>query len=218
MNEQIDRKNGRAPDPERQHRRRDFSPWEPDRPIPWGTFSVAIALAVWGGWMLWSTSADTPAPSMAKKTARPETPILSAFDSHCATCHQPNGVGVKAAVPPLAGSRFVKADPAVAVQIVLHGLRGPISVRGQVYDGRMPAFGGVLSDDQIAATLTEVRASWGNGADPVTAGFVAAQRTRFQDRGPWEGEAELALKLGEALADESAGPASTNGPTSGTPR
>jgi mono/diheme cytochrome c family protein len=186
----------------RRGRGKRFTPWEPDRPIPWGVFSIAFVLALWGAWMLWANSADTPAPSLATIDPNAATVTGSVFDSHCATCHQPNGVGVGAAVPPLAGSRYVQADPAVAVQILLHGLQGPISVRGQVYDGRMPTFGPVLTDAQIAATLTEIRASWGNDAEPVTEGFVAAQRERFPDRGPWQGEAELtrtlAVELGSA--------------------
>lgn len=177
----------------------DFTPFERDRQIPWAVFAIAIALAVWGGWMLWANSQDTPAPSLATIDPLPETVVGSAFDSHCATCHQPNGVGIAASVPPLAVSRFVQADPAVAVQVLLHGLQGPIEVRGQVYDGRMPAFGPVLSDARIAATLTEVRTSWGNDAGPVTTGFVAAQRDRFPQRGPWQGEAELSASFADAL-------------------
>jgi len=36
----------------------------------------------------------------------------------------------------------------------------------------MPAFAGVLDDEQIAAVLTYVRNSWGNAAAPVSASDV----------------------------------------------
>jgi mono/diheme cytochrome c family protein len=42
--------------------------------------------------------------------------------------------------------------------------------------GGMPKFGGDLTDEQIAAIATYVRAAWGNAAGAVTAQTVAAER------------------------------------------
>ena len=40
----------------------------------------------------------------------------------------------------------------------------------------MPGLGSTLSDEEIAATLTYVRRSWGNNADPVAPAQVAEAR------------------------------------------
>ncbi|MHA6346922.1 c-type cytochrome [Roseivivax sp. CAU 1761] len=90
------------------------------------------------------------------------------FGDYCATCHQANGSGVRGAIPPLAGSRYVVAEPEVPVTIVLRGISGPIEVRGEVYDGRMPSFAATLSDEEIAAILTYARSAWGNAAGDIT--------------------------------------------------
>lgn len=191
-----------------------FQPFEMDNPIPWPVLAVALALAIWGGVTLYTTEeADDSGPA-AQQAASPaagpppedkaasdvQTAGLSGatvFLEKCATCHQTNGVGVNRAVPPLAGSRYVAADPAVMVQIILHGIDGPITVRGQTYDGRMPTFGDVLSDAEIVAVVSHARTAWGNDFGTIEPGLVAEQRTRFPDRAsPWQGGAELAEVLG----------------------
>ena len=49
---------------------------------------------------------------------------------------------------------------------------GPLEINGKKYDGQVPMtpFGGMLKDDELAAVLTFVRNSFGNQADPITAG------------------------------------------------
>ena len=80
----------------------------------------------------------------------------SIYMANCAACHQPNGEGISN-YPPLAGSPIVTADdPTAAIETVVNG-------RGQ-----MPAFGGSLSAEEIAAVLSYVRNSWGNSASVVT--------------------------------------------------
>jgi mono/diheme cytochrome c family protein len=99
----------------------------------------------------------------------------------CVTCHQANGQGLAGAFPPLAGSEYATANKAaVPIQVVLHGLQGPITVKGAQYNGVMPAYGtGIeMSDDEVAAVLTYVRTAWGNKASAITAQQVAAERER----------------------------------------
>jgi mono/diheme cytochrome c family protein len=83
------------------------------------------------------------------------------FADTCAACHQPNGEGKAGDFPPLAGNPdlFLATDFPAAV--VLHGLQGPIDVAGASLDQSMPSFD-FLSDDEIAAVIGYVRASWGN--------------------------------------------------------
>jgi cytochrome c6 len=88
----------------------------------------------------------------------------SQFLASCSACHQPTGVGIRGAFPPLAGSAFVQGDVGAVAGRVLNGRGG------------MPRFQGDLSDQQIAAILTYVRAAWGNHASAVTPAQVAAAR------------------------------------------
>ena len=105
----------------------------------------------------------------------------------CAACHQPNGAGSKAQnVPPLAGSEWVNAEgPNRIIRIVLHGLNGPIEVKGETWSNQMLPFGGILSDEEIAAVLSYVRQSWGNQASSVTTEQVKAIRDEVPEHAPW---------------------------------
>jgi mono/diheme cytochrome c family protein len=115
------------------------------------------------------------------------------FAAHCSVCHQLDGQGIPGVIPPLGGSAWMNGSDTTPVKILLHGLSGPITVKGIEYRGVMPEFGNQLSDSQIAQVLSYARAQWGNTAGPVTRAVVAAQRAATAaHRGPWAGEAELA--------------------------
>lgn len=103
----------------------------------------------------------------------------------CATCHQPTGQGIPGTYPPLAGSEWIQAsDPSTPIKIVLHGLSGPITVKGQTFTSTMPPFGTgqPMTDDEVAAVLTYERSSWGNHASAVTAQQVAQVRQATSSR------------------------------------
>lgn len=99
----------------------------------------------------------------------------------CAMCHGGQGTGVAGAFPPLAKSEYVTGSKDRLISIVLHGLSGPIEVRGQKYDSVMPAFGGRFTDAQLASILTHIRTSWGNDASTVTAEEVEHVREGEDD-------------------------------------
>jgi mono/diheme cytochrome c family protein len=109
----------------------------------------------------------------------------------CNTCHQPNGQGLPGAFPPLAGSEWVTGSEERVIRIVLHGLVGPIKVKGADYNSAMPAFGRVAgsgynwTDDKVAAVLTYVRQEWGNQAGPISTEKVAEIRAKEGDHKPW---------------------------------
>ena len=105
-------------------------------------------------------------------------------EGHCITCHQENGLGLPAAqFPPLAGSEWVTGDPDRLIALTLHGLLGPIDVKGKHYLGLVPMtpFKG-LSDDEIASVLTFVRNSFGNKASMVTPEQVNNVRDATKDQ------------------------------------
>jgi len=114
------------------------------------------------------------------------------FAVRCAACHQPGGTGLPGVFPPLAGSNWVNGPDAAAVQILLHGVQGALTVNGIGYNGAMPTFGDQLSDAEIAKVLTYIRGQWGNKAGPVGAELVSAQRAASAAHaGPWNGDADL---------------------------
>jgi mono/diheme cytochrome c family protein len=98
------------------------------------------------------------------------------YIANCSACHQASGEGIPGVFPPLKGSSVVnKDDAAKHIQVVLDGVRGG-RAGGVVYAAPMPAFGGALSDAEIADIIDYERRSWGNHGKPVTAGQVAAER------------------------------------------
>jgi mono/diheme cytochrome c family protein len=109
----------------------------------------------------------------------------------CNTCHQPTGVGVPGAIPPLVNSDWVTGSEERLIRVVLHGITGPIKVNGVDYNSAMPAFGRVAgsgynwSDDKVAAVLTYIRQEWGNQAGPITTEKVAEIRAKEGDHKPW---------------------------------
>lgn len=115
----------------------------------------------------------------------------------CITCHMPNGQGVAGVYPPLAGSEWVLGSEERLIYVVLHGLKGPVTVKGNVYGAAaMPAFGQVpgsgynWNDAKIAAVLTYIRHEWGNDAPAISTELVAQLRAKAGARKEWT-EAEL---------------------------
>lgn len=114
----------------------------------------------------------------------PEHPGKTIYDSHCLNCHQLDGKGLPGIYPPLAASEWVAGDKDALIKILLHGLTGPITVKGETYGDKtpipMPASG--LDDKQISEVLTYLRSGFGNRADAVTDKEVRAIRERHKDR------------------------------------
>ena len=99
------------------------------------------------------------------------------FSANCATCHQMTGLGVAGQYPPLAGSEIVNGGARRPAMIVLKGLTGPITVKGQQFGSAvMQPWEKTLNDQKIADVLTFVRQEWGNNAGPVSKEGIAALR------------------------------------------
>jgi mono/diheme cytochrome c family protein len=187
--------------PSEAYRRERSEPTERFTPIPVAfLIFVAILTAIGFGYMvryagdegfngdMRTPSALAPAPAAASGAVAAGDQI---YASLCSSCHQASGLGLPGVFPPLAGSEWVKAAPELSIKILLLGLGGSVTVKGQTYNGQMPSFK-QLSDVEIAAVLTHVRSSWGNGANAVTADAVKSVREGLKDRtDAWKGEAEL---------------------------
>ena len=112
------------------------------------------------------------------------------YERACLACHQPGGKGLPKVYPPLIKSQWVTGDETKLIQIVLHGLTGPLDVAGEQYGAGtqsvpMPSMGG-MSDEEIAQVLTYIRKEFGNGAPEVTPETVAKTRAEFSGRtNPW---------------------------------
>jgi mono/diheme cytochrome c family protein len=99
------------------------------------------------------------------------------FTANCQTCHQANGLGVPGQYPPLAGSEFTNGGSRRMAMIVLKGLQGPVTVKGQQYGTAvMQPWDKTLTDKQIADVMTYERSEWGNTATPVIPEQIAALR------------------------------------------
>lgn len=103
----------------------------------------------------------------------------------CVACHQPDGNGVPGQNPPLTGSEWVnEAEPGRIIRIALNGLTGPITVKGQAFNGTMVPWKDVLTDEEIAAVLSYIRQNkeWGNNASEVKPERVKQVRDKLKDR------------------------------------
>jgi mono/diheme cytochrome c family protein/glucose/arabinose dehydrogenase len=112
------------------------------------------------------------------------------FAGLCAACHQPTGRGLEGLAPPLADSEWVNGDQERIIKVVMHGLRGPIKVKGLSYSYDMPA-AGFLSDEQIAGVLTYIRREWDHEASPVPLDLVQKIRAETKGRSDAWTEGEL---------------------------
>ncbi|MFK5924261.1 MAG: c-type cytochrome [Verrucomicrobiota bacterium] len=106
-------------------------------------------------------------------------------EAHCGTCHQANGKGLPAAgFPPLAGTKWATGDPERLIKLAMKGMFGPIEVNGKKLPGVVPMtpFEYILKDDELAATLTYVRNSFGNKASVIKPEQVKAVREAIKDK------------------------------------
>lgn len=175
-----------------------FEPYEEYSSIPLPVLWIAIALAIWGAFMLYDTGQDVVTAQderVEEHVAATDPPLGEGgelFLANCSTCHQPDGMGLREAVPPLAGSEFVAAGPDLVARIVLRGIDGPINVAGNTFDGHMPSFASALGDDEIAQIATYVGRSFGEAEARLTEDQVAGLRRDLGAAGSFAGGAELA--------------------------
>ena len=177
-------------------------PFERDAAAPLALLLFIVLLCLCGaGYILLQERGD-PARLGDHRTAallRAQAPAASGapdgaalYTARCAACHQAGGGGLPGVFPPLAGSEWVTGEPGRLARIVLVGVGGTLTVKGHAYSGQMPAFRDQMSDVELSAILSHVRAAFGNGAAGIDAATVAAQRRAQAARtSPWDGDHEL---------------------------
>jgi len=93
------------------------------------------------------------------------------YERECLACHMRDGRGVPGMNPPLLGSPWVAGPSDALVGFVLTGGYSP--------DILMARFD-YLSDDDLAALLTYVRAAFADLSDAVSSAQVARMRSQLQ--------------------------------------
>ena len=165
------------------------------QPIPLALIFAFFALLMWGGYYLGTYSGDwrsdiyKPGGELALAAAgcREEDKEVDLMAlgkrtyANCSACHQNNGKGVPGSFPPLDGSTWVTGSKQRLVRILLHGLEGPIEVKGETYNGAMPGWK-QFSDEELAGVMTYVRASWSNEAGEVSPELVSEIRSETEGR------------------------------------
>lgn len=193
--------------------REHAEPTERFRAMPkWLKYGIYAPLSIWALWYLFVYTGGFDSSEyyegygnvpyhLADSAPPPPVPAAGLTDaasraragekvyaSVCSACHQPNGMGVPGAFPPLAGADWVSGNPEILAAALLHGLVGPIEVNGVAYNGAMPPWGAALSDDDVANVLTYIRSAWGNDSAAVEPELVAPIRGAHVDRAPWTAE------------------------------
>lgn len=114
------------------------------------------------------------------------------YASVCAGCHQANGKG-NGQIPPLVASEWVAEGSERFAQIIIKGLKGPITVAGASYGGQEMQPQGHLKDKQIAQVMSYVREKFAGRSDIIiTEEMVAHARKGSADRAGQYTASELA--------------------------
>ena len=80
-----------------------------------------------------------------------------AYNRSCASCHMANGEGIPGVFPALKGSAVAIGDVSKHLDVVVNGVAGTA----------MQAFGGDISEVDLAAIITYERNAWGNDTGDV---------------------------------------------------
>lgn len=123
------------------------------------------------------TASNIRTPDEIKDNLFKDMPAASAvYSTYCIACHQSDGKGDGNRFPPLAQSEWVNYNVDRLIYVVLNGLKGPVTVKGQSYNEVMPAHGSFLTDQQIAEVLTYIKSNFNNLPEVVTPAQVSAVR------------------------------------------
>lgn len=118
------------------------------------------------GGSIQSMPAEAPEAPIATSVAERVKLGKQIYSQTCFACHQGEGQGIVSAFPPLANSDYLNADVDRAIDIVLNGTSGEMTVNGEKYNSVMTAQN--LTDEEVANVLTFIYNSWGNNKTEVT--------------------------------------------------
>ncbi|QDT91535.1 c-type cytochrome [Gimesia algae] len=207
--EQENRESTDVPELHRAVLREQFEPSEREKRAPLLLLLGIIAMSMLGGWYLSAYDGnldphnyDGPdafvsrSGGSGKQSPKVIDPMLlgKRIYNNCLSCHQANGEGLSGKYPPLNQSEWVASDDRILARILLSGLSGPVEVNGKRFNGQMPGWK-QLSDRDIAAVLTYVRASWENRFPPVAEATISEVRSSIGTRRAWTAEELESLEL-----------------------
>lgn len=92
------------------------------------------------------------------------------YQDFCVQCHLNKGQGVSGVFPPLSDSDYLLNDIDRSIAAIKYGLKGPITVNDDDYDGVMASQG--LDDEEIADVMNFILGSWENESDE----FITTKR------------------------------------------
>jgi mono/diheme cytochrome c family protein len=109
----------------------------------------------------------------------------------CIACHQPTGLGIPGAFPPLAGTEYTQGPARRMIAMTLKGVNPPLKVKELTYVVPMPPlptqFPILADDNKLADVINFVRNSFGNKDEVgVTPALIAEVRKDVADHAaPW---------------------------------
>ena len=177
--------------------RENADPVERTKPIPLLVAAVATVMVLFGAAYLLFSESFGPSEWGDRRTLSDLSGTAAAtegggvadgkvlYAANCVACHQAKGEGLPGVFPPLAGSEWVIGDARTLAHILVFGVNGEMQVKGNVYNGSMPAFAH-LSDADLAAVASHIRSNWSNHAPPVDAETIALTR-KTNRSAPFEG-------------------------------
>ncbi|MGH8829592.1 MAG: c-type cytochrome [Polaromonas sp.] len=189
-------------EPEESHsraqEREQAEPSERSQPMPLIVAVIAVAVVLWGvAYILFSESFGRADLGDRRTLADLSGPAVGAaadgkqvFTANCVACHQASGKGLPGVFPPLDGSEWVTGDERTVANILLHGVIGEMTVMGNSFKGAMPAFQ-QLSDAELAAVASYIRAEWSNKAGAIKPELFEAERKASTRTTPFNGGAEV---------------------------
>ncbi|OAV44987.1 hypothetical protein A3850_010995 [Lewinella sp. 4G2] len=78
-----------------------------------------------------------------------------------------DGAGLRQLIPPLAGSDYLRDNPAAVVHGIVHGMQGPLVVNDITYNQPMPG-NKELTEFQIVNIVNYINQAWGNDYGLIT--------------------------------------------------
>ena len=99
------------------------------------------------------------------------------YNRYCSTCHGLEGKGTDDNAPSLVNNPLVMVDdPTPLFRVIAHGAETP-TTRGSV-SFKMPAYGGMLSDNEMRDVINYVRKTRGEGNGEVSHEDLAGIKKR----------------------------------------
>jgi len=92
------------------------------------------------------------------------------YQARCQNCHGALGEGLKALIPPLTDTAYIKANKPALACLIKNGMKGSIGVSNRDFEGEMP--GNELAPVELAGVLTYISNSFGNKSGTVNTSQV----------------------------------------------